>query len=153
MHRRSSPAHGWVRHRRLVAQIEPPKGDDNQLLDELLGIDPRAFEDDERTQVFRSDPPPPDQEEDAPTGIPAAVAPRPVPLPAFAPAPPFRAAPKVLPAAAEEALAEERVTIVTAEPEPVAQIATEQLPDESAHAEVNAKWQGLESVEVLALRT
>jgi serine/threonine-protein kinase len=34
---------------------------DTQLLDELLGIDPRAFDDDERTQVLpRSDPPPMD---------------------------------------------------------------------------------------------
>jgi serine/threonine-protein kinase len=34
---------------------------DTQLLDELLGMDPRAFDDDERTQVLpRSDPPPVD---------------------------------------------------------------------------------------------
>lgn len=37
-----------------------PKAGDNQLLDELLGIDPRAFDDEERTLVIsRSDPPPP----------------------------------------------------------------------------------------------
>src|SRR5262245_38486721 len=33
---------------------------DGHLLDELLGIDPHAFEDDERTQVYQSDPPPAD---------------------------------------------------------------------------------------------
>lgn len=162
-----------------MAEIEPPKGNDNLLLDELLGIDPRAFEDDERTQVFRSDPPPPDQEEDAPTGIPAPVAPRSVPSspPAFAPttpevpstaeslaalpvppppafaapgagapAPPVRKKPAAPPrpkakaqpqpqplAQIEEVQADERVTTIPPEPAPAP---AEQLPDESAHAEL-----------------
>jgi serine/threonine protein kinase len=89
-----------------VAEIDSSKGDDGELLDELLGIDPRAFEDDERTQVFRSDPPPPDpsegkialhprEEEEAPTGIPAPVAARPLPPrpPLPVPAAPPRSAP------------------------------------------------------------
>jgi serine/threonine-protein kinase len=76
--------------------MDSNKGD-NQLLDELLGIDPSAFEDDEHTNVYpRSDPPSPDlrgqsgsqaenashpQEDEAPTGVPAAVAPRVAPRP------------------------------------------------------------------------
>jgi serine/threonine protein kinase len=41
--------------------MDSEKAGESQLLDELLGLDPRAFdEDDERTRVFQSDPPPAD---------------------------------------------------------------------------------------------
>src|SRR6187397_62273 len=58
----SQPARG-PSARVAWAVMNSDKTRDGHLLDELLGIDPRAFEEDERTQVYQSDPPPADPSE------------------------------------------------------------------------------------------
>jgi serine/threonine-protein kinase len=148
-----------------VAEADPNKAGSGELLDELLGIDPRAFEDDERTQVFRSDPPPPEDaqadaanhvEEDAPTGVPAAVAPRPVPPrprtpvppaaerlaalplpppPSFTP-PPSPALPSVSARRAQPEVAEDGEDRVTAiPPEALSEVNATEVLDDSAHTQ------------------